>query len=246
MDQTDGQTSAVCWADAGEMHMENIKHRTKVAPKIQSWNQSTMSSGEKMPQLCISSHQQVSCDCVCEDPRNCWSSCPVQQLPAGEAAWGLCNYPLPLPCACCRVELSVFQGGKSSKDGATLLLTPSREKGWELGGLYSLFHHKTLSFESWQLAWLWLLLGSSLLRVTVLQSEQTLALACWMFCQSACVVWHRKALVTIGAGGKMHTATFTLTLSKILGTCVSWLMIEEKWERSDQKNQTKLQKQTKN
>lgn len=144
MDQTDGQTSAVCWADAVEMHMENIKHRTKVAPKIQSWNQSTLSSGEKMPQLCISSHQQVSCDCVCEDPRNCWSSCPVQQLPAGEAAWGLCNYPLPLPCACCRVELSVFQGGKSSKDGATLLLTPSREKGWELGGVVCSFPSQDL------------------------------------------------------------------------------------------------------
>lgn len=181
--------------------MKDIKHGTKVAPKIHTWNQSTDSLGAKIHQLCISSYQQVLC--VRVYGRTAGTAEAALQFPAEEAGWGLCSYPLlcHLPCACCRVELSVFQGGNSSKDGNTLTLPPNRKKAGSWG-VSALFHHKPSSSESWCLTWLWLLLGSSLLGVTLLQSEQTLAFACWMFCLSVCVVWHRKALVTIGAQGE--------------------------------------------
>lgn len=146
---TDGQTSVGCQAHAAERgYMKDIKHRTKVAPKIHTWNQFTESLGAKIHQLCISSYQQVLC--VRVYGRTAGTAEAALQLPAEEAGWGLCSYPLlcHLPCACCRVELSVFQGGNSSKDGNTLTLTPAEKRQ---GGclFFSITSPRPLSPNAW-------------------------------------------------------------------------------------------------
>lgn len=193
--------------------------------------------GWKMPQLCISSHQQVSCDYVyvrtsgTVEAAVLFSSSLLEKLP------GRCVI-IPSPCLVPAAEWSFLYSreARAPKMGLPFSSLPVEKRLGTAGGVCS-FPSQDLVL--WVLAWLWLLLGSSLLGVTVLQSEQTLALACWMFCLVGLRSMTRKSSSDNWGGGKMHTATFTLALSKMPGTCVSWLMIERKWEGLDLKNQTK-------
>lgn len=158
---TDGQTSVGCWARAVETHMEDIKHRTKVPPKIHSWNQSTDSLGENTHQQCISSDQQVLCVHMYVRTPGTAEAVLFNSSQLKKLAGGWVIIPSLVACLVPAAE-NIFRGGNSRKDEALLTRTPSREGAgsWEV---CALFHHKTLSFEFWQLAWLWLLPGSSLL-----------------------------------------------------------------------------------
>lgn len=86
-------------------------------------------------------HQQVLCVHVyVRRPGTAEAVVLLSRSHRKKLAEGRPNYPLPcrLPGARCRVELSIFQGGNSSKDGATLTLTASKEKGRSWGCVCSL------------------------------------------------------------------------------------------------------------
>lgn len=150
---------------------------------------------------CVCTHTSRSCVSMCmwEDQEQ------LKQLSCSAGPTGrswlrvVLIIPSLVACLVPAAEWSFLYSKEATaaKMGLPLPSLPVRKRVGA-GGVYALFSHKTLSFESWHLAWL--LLSSSLLGTTVLQSEQTLVFACWRFCLWVCVVRHGEALAVFATG----------------------------------------------